>query len=533
MKRTSIGFVFIVAPLVFSTWLTACASMSPEGTEGVAGAADEAIPSSERLEPIEIENWADETFGESLAEHRFSSLAISVTQGDQVILSKGYGYKDWATQELTDPDTSQFRIGSLSKTFLATAIAQLLERGRIKSLDDPVNKYLKRIQVENPFGGDVTIWDLLTHQGGFSRSPVFVPESTGPRPIPLLSADYIAEHIPDIAREPGKISIYCNPCSATLGFMVEDITGQTLENFLKKNVFEPLDMMHTSLTNDPDPGPYMVKQYAFVPGGTPVALSYPAISPYISYAGDINSTAGDMAKWLIAHIKEGRGIGPSILSTKTFELMHARHRGNHPDMSGFGMKFFTYDYNGERVLEHYGSIRFRSMEFLMLDRQIGVFVTMGGGGEPDTQLLGGGAPGLPPITGPVKAQLSHSGVRALVLEYFLGRLPIEGNMVPDLSKYTGLYQYIQADPNAPIIGPGRKVEDSGDGGLVIDQLGVYRPSGPNTFTLDRELPLEAGFRVSNKYVFTISPDGISRMFAHVNAGGFERVEPLASAETKE
>ena len=70
---------------------------------------------------------------------------------------------------------------------------------------------------------------------------------------------------------------------------------------------------------------------------------------------------------------------------------------------------------------------------------------------------------------------------------------------------------------------GRTVEDSGDGGLVIGGLGVYRPSGPHTFTLDGTLPLESGFRDSNKYVFATGPDGVTRMFAHINAGGFERV----------
>jgi CubicO group peptidase (beta-lactamase class C family) len=516
------AFIFGFVCLVLATGPTACSSGPQDSAAGAAPASGSRAP-GDLLNPAQVEGWADETFGKILEEYRVSGLAISVTQGEELILNKGYGYADWVTKAPVDPDTSQFRIGSLSKTFLSTAVAQLLERGQIDSLDDPANKYLERIQLESPSGRDITVWDLLTHQGGLGSSPVFIPETDGPRPLAPLPADFVSANTPDVVREPGTISIYCNPCSATLGFMVEDITGQTLEDVFRENIYAPLDMTHTTLTNDPDPGPNMVTQYAFAPDGPPVALPYPAISAYISYAGDVNSTAGDMAKWLMSHIQEGSGTVPAILSPETFRLMHRRNRGNHPDMSGFGMNFFTYDYNGEPVLEHYGSIRFRSMEFMMLDRKIGVFVTMGGGGEPSDALLADADTTLPPTTGPVERAMSHSGVRALVLEYFLGPLPLHPDPDVDISQYTGLYRNIPTAAGAAPGPGGRTVEDSGDGGLVIGGLGVYRPSGPHTFTLDGILPLEAGFRDSNKYVFATGPDGVTRMFAHVNAGGFERV----------
>lgn len=516
--RSSPVLVFVFVGLLSATWLTAC-DRGPQAGEGVAPAVASIAP-EDRLNPAQVEEWADETFGQILAEHRVSGLAIAVTQGDEVILTKGYGYADWATQRPVDPETSQFRIGSLSKTFLSTAVAQLLERGQIESLDDPANKYLKRIQLESPFGKDITVWDLLTHRGGLGTFPTFLAEDT--RPVPPLPADYIAANTPDAVREPGTISIYCNPCSATLGFMVEDITGQTLEEVLRENIYEPLGMTHTTLTNAPGPGPDVATQYAFVPDGPAVPLPYPAISPYISYAGDVNSTAGDMAKWLIAHIGEGGGAGSAIMSPESFQLMHTRQVGNHPDMSGFGMNFFTYDYNGEPVLEHYGSIRYRSMEFMMLDKKIGVFVTMAGGGEANADLLAAAETIMPTTTGPVEPAVSHSGVRAVVLEHFLGPLPFQTNMDVDLGKYTGVYRSIPAAAAAEPGGRSIMVADSGDGGLVIGGLGVYRPSGPDTFTLDGTLPIEAGFRDSNMYVFAAGPDGTTRMFGHVNAGGLER-----------
>ncbi|MHB1207195.1 MAG: serine hydrolase domain-containing protein [Rhodospirillaceae bacterium] len=454
------------------------------------------------LNAADVEKWSDETFGKILAEHRVSALAIAVTEGDKVVFTKGYGYADWANKTPVNPETTQFRIASLTKTFVGTAVAQLLEAGKIASLDDPVNKYLKRFQLKNATGKDVTIWNLLTHRGGLAMVGVTVAGEDGPdRPTHPLPGDYIAARMSEVVREPGTLSHYCNPCTATLGFMVEDITGQTLQDYMKEHVYTPLGMTHTEITNAAHPGPDVVTQYAFVPDGPPVALPYPVITPAFSYAGDTNSTAVDMSKWLIAHTMEANGPGAKILSAKSFDLMHTRKVGNVPEESGFGMQFFIYDYNGEKVMEHYGSLAFRSMEFFMMNKKIGVFV---------------------PEPGPVEPAMSHSGVRALVLEHFLGKLPLKPDLKLDVAKYVGTYHSIPANPNDKPGGAPMTVVDSGDGGLVIAGVGVYRPSGPDEFTLDGPLPLQAGFRDSNKFKFTIEPNGAMRMWEHINAGGLER-----------
>ena len=515
-----------LAAVAVAVWLagapTACDPRNqppqpPPVTGGIA---------AETLEPTNLERWADEAFGALLEERRISALAVAVTHGDEVVFKKGYGYHDYATRRPVDPDVSQFRIGSLTKTFFGTAIAQLLERGRIASLDDPVNDYLTRIQVANPFGEDeITIRDMVTHQGGMvprgSRSPF---SSVGEeRPQPPLSAAVLEANLPPVVRYPGTFSDYCNACSAVMGFMVEDITGQTLEEYLRENVYEPLGMTHTTLVNSLEaPSSDVVTQYAFTSGEPPVAMRYPSLTPFISYAGDMNSTAGDMARFIRAHALQGAGGTPSLMAQETYEIMHRWDRGNHPDASGFGIQFFRYDYNGEPVIEHYGSIRYRSLEIIMLDEQVGVFVTMAGGGEPNPDDVAATDESLDPVAGPVLAQASHSGVRALVLEHFLGPLPLDESIEADVSRYTGLYHRIPADQTETPAGSGRLVEDSGDGGLIIDGLGPYRPSGPDAFTLDGQLPVEAGFRDSNRYVFAPKSSGSMHMFAHVNAGGFAR-----------
>ncbi len=481
------------------------------------------IPAA-KLQPAAIEKWADEAFGKIVADHRVAGLGITVTQGDKVLLMKGYGYQDWAAKKLFDPRVTQTRIASTTKQFIGVSVAQLLERGKIASLNDPVNKYLKRFQLAKNDGEDVLIWDLLTHRGGFAgngKNLDITPETTKTP----LSADIIKASLPDFWRKRDSVSVYCNICSGVLGFMIEDITGQGLPDYLRDNIYTPLGMTNTALQVDDKMPPNMAVQYAFVENGVAVPLPYPTLSPHLAAAGSNISTTADMSKWLIANITEGGGTGKALLNQKSWDLVHRQYRQSIPGASGFGMHFFTYDYNGERLMEQYGSLQHYSMFFLMPDSKVGIFMTLAGGGapRPNVEVPKNGVK----VEGKVMPQMSHAGMRDLVLSHFLGALPYDKSAKVDLSKYTGSYRDIprqpSTDPNqkAPVM----EVKDSGDGGLIIDGRGTFRPSGPNIFTLDHPLELEAGFGAANRYVFKMDASGkASEIYQHVNAGRFERAQ---------
>ena len=337
------------------------------------------------LKATDIQVWADDVFGRALAEHRFSGLNFAVTQGNDTVFMKGYGYQDVAAGTPMDPCKTQTRIASLTKTFMSISLAILKERGKVDSLDDPVNKYLKRAQLPKNNGEDITIWDLLTHRGGFANTRTVPDDIARKFPIP---PEIIKASMPDYARPRNTVSVYSNFGSSILGFMAEDISGQTLNDFLKQNVYGPLGMTNTEVGLSETPSPNMITQYAYVPGGAAVKLPYPTITLVTPYAGSINSTAEDMSKWIIANIQEGASGTPSakIMKPETWKLMHTRHRGNSDRTSGFGMTFFTYDYNGERVLEHYGSLQHYTLELMCMDSKTGIYVTFAGGGEPDKRL---------------------------------------------------------------------------------------------------------------------------------------------------
>jgi len=521
-KHTARASLHVSAWLVMWMWAAACIGLSTAALAVESGATSDVTGGAPAaLDKQAVEKWSDHLFKRMLDEYRISAGTIAVTQGDDVILTKAYGYSDWRTGEKADA-VSEFRIASLSKTFLATAVAQLLERGLIKTLDDPVNLYLKRLVIA-PFNGKhVTIRDLVTHTGGFGRTGT-IPND--PRPHAPLTVQMIIDTMPPVVREPGTLSIYCNACNGVLGIMVEDLTGELLADYMQTNIFGPLGMQNSYLENTGKPGSRIVTQFAFAPGQAPLALPYPASgSPYTYASGAINSTADDMAKWLISNIQQGNGSGPKLVKPETYQLLHTRQRGNHPQTNGFGMGFFSYPYEGEHVLEHYGSITFRSLQLMLLNRKIGVFISVAGGG-PIKDLKGMISGEAIAVDALVMAAASHSGMRASILEYFLGPLTIPNQEEAyDLSKLIGNYDRIQEDPNvAPAEGAGIQVVLSEDhSGLYIGEYGVYRPISEDTVVLDGTLPLEAGFSVGNRYSFAWNQDGVLQMFPHINAGGYQR-----------
>jgi CubicO group peptidase (beta-lactamase class C family) len=93
--------------------------------------------------------------------------AFVLVKDGEIVLSKGYGYANIEDGTEVDPETTVFRVGSISKLFTATAIMQLHERGQI-NLEDDVNKHLTLFKIEQNYDKPVTIANLLTHTGGFN-----------------------------------------------------------------------------------------------------------------------------------------------------------------------------------------------------------------------------------------------------------------------------------------------------------------------------------------------------------------------------
>jgi CubicO group peptidase (beta-lactamase class C family) len=164
------------------------------------------------------------------------SGSVLIAQGGKVLLSKGYGM---ANLELDVPNIPQtkFRLGSVTKQFTAMAIMQLQERGLL-DVNDPIIKYIP----DYPNGEKITIHHLLTHTSGIPNLtdfPDFLETVTLPSPVEKTIERFKNK---PLDFEPGEKFNYSNSGYVLLGYLIEKISGKSYEDFLKENIFQPLNM---------------------------------------------------------------------------------------------------------------------------------------------------------------------------------------------------------------------------------------------------------------------------------------------------
>lgn len=313
-----------------------------------------------------LEAFLDGLIRKRMERDGIPGAVIAVVRDGKVLLAKGYGYAhvaDVAAKTPVDPESTVFLVGSVAKPVTATAVMQLVERGRLR-LGEDVNRYLKDLQLQPAFPRPVTAAHLLTHTAGLDVSLIgtAAPDPAG---VPTLGR-YLAERLPPRIRPPGEIYSYSNHGYTLLGHLVEEVSGLPFDAYLERNVFRPLGMRRSGFTQPPD----MAVGYE----GSRLA---PRVHPRIVPAAGLATTGTDMARFLIAHL-EGERTG-GILGAATFREMHRQHFTQDPRMPGMAYGFFESFENGQRTLFHGGGIRgYMSGIYLWPEHRLGLFVADNG-----------------------------------------------------------------------------------------------------------------------------------------------------------
>jgi len=184
---------------------------------------------------------------EKMSKTKIPGLAILVLKDGEIAFMKGFGFRS-VEENLPVTEKTLFYIGSVTKSFTAFAIMKLAEQVKI-SLNDPVDKYLDlKLEVD---GVPVTIHHLLTHTSGipalayaealirgyFETSDVWLPIS---KPEDIL--DFIQDYEDWIEAKPGEKFFYLNEGYVLLGLIISKVSNMSYEEFVEKEIFEPLDM---------------------------------------------------------------------------------------------------------------------------------------------------------------------------------------------------------------------------------------------------------------------------------------------------
>ena len=171
-------------------------------------------------DPKELEAFMDGTVNAELKAHHIPGATVAVVKNGQIIFAKGYGYADISKRKAVVANQTLFRIGSVSKLFIWTAVMQLAEQNKL-DLDADVNVYLKDFQIPANYPGPITLKDLMTHTSGFedmaTGGRLFVRNETDIVPM----GEYLKDKMPARVRPPGEVTAYSNYGSALAAYIVE------------------------------------------------------------------------------------------------------------------------------------------------------------------------------------------------------------------------------------------------------------------------------------------------------------------------
>jgi CubicO group peptidase (beta-lactamase class C family) len=288
-----------------------------------------------------------------------------------------------------------FRIGSITKTFTAVAVMQLWERGLV-DLDAPANDYLHayRLVPANGHWRPATVRNLLTHTAGVPewvrpmrmvRTRWFGESFALDEPLPTLAEFYRGAL--RLAVEPGTIWAYTDHGFATLGQIVEDLSGQPLDRYLRENVFEPLGMATSDLLRSDRVKARLARGYTLGSKGAKALTDRQGVT---AAAGSIYSTPRDMARYLTALLGGGSGEGRAILKPQTVAMMFEPHYQPDPRIPGMGLAFWRADLSGHLAVEHQGVVPgFNSQIVLAPNEGVAVMAFTNGSRNASAWLTGG------------------------------------------------------------------------------------------------------------------------------------------------
>lgn len=279
-------------------------------------------------------------------------MSIGILYDQDLIYAKGFGFADVEKKVPVTPQTI-FRIASVTKTFTATAIMQLRDQGRLQ-LDDPIDKYLPWFRIKNkyPEAPRITIRQLITHTSGLPREAAFPywTDNKFPTRTEMIQALETQETI-----FPSETRLkYSNLALTLAGEIIVAITGVSYDEFIKKNILDPLGMTSTTVYF-----PDVQKSRLAVGYSRRLSSGKRNVMPFTNAKGltpsaNMSSTLEDLSRFVSLQFKDGPALGSQILKGSTLREMQRVHWLQPNWQSGWGLGFGVWRQDDKTVVGHGG-----------------------------------------------------------------------------------------------------------------------------------------------------------------------------------
>jgi CubicO group peptidase (beta-lactamase class C family) len=289
-------------------------------------------------------------------------VSVAVVKKDKIVYAQSFGQKDIA---LNTPLTNDclFRIASISKSFSATSIMQLVEAGKL-SLDDDVSTHIG-FRVRNPKFPEtvITLRNLMSHRSSLNDSQgYFSLDVINPAKNPNWTKCYNEYG-------PNKDFMYCNLNYNIIGTIIEKISGERFDQYVKHHILDPLGLyggycvdsldksrFATIYEYRADSAKFFASAGAYAPRSDEIAnyvMGYSA--PIFSPTGGMKISAPDLAKYMVMHMQLGKSNGKKIMSKKSAREMQTMLTANEKENYGLAIDRTDKLIPGKIMTGHTGS----------------------------------------------------------------------------------------------------------------------------------------------------------------------------------
>ena len=350
--RLMVSFVPAVLLMAGSSLVGAGSASAVDVTHG-PGAAESADSSEGSIE---------EFIDSEMPASGVPGLAYAVVAGDEITAVGARGVTKMGGNPKVTLDTP-FVIGSISKSFTALAVMQLVEAGKI-DLDAPVTEYLPDFTMADPDGGAITIRQLLSHTSGMPDPMDWLAEyqDENTRTDEAALGDYVRTLSDDsLTFRPGEEWSYSDTGFDILGDVVAAVSGQTFEDTMQANILTPLGMKDSSyLLSDLDPA-QLAAPHMYDENGNARTLDFYPYSRAHAPSGSFYSSVNDMARLAIANMNQGTLEGTQVLPATAYDKMWAPQAASTwaeafgPQVTNYGLGWWVGEFNGHTVIGNYGA----------------------------------------------------------------------------------------------------------------------------------------------------------------------------------
>lgn len=309
----------------------------------------------------EISNNISGMVNKLIEDGKAKGAVLSVIKNDRIILCKGFGFADEYYNIAADGELTAFRIGSVSKTFVAAAAQILNQQGKL-DMNSDISVYLESDFPKLSY--PVTMHQLLTHTAGFEEliTGIAVLNVSDAEPLAVSVRKYMPEQI----FKPGEVSSYSNYGIALAAYVIESITEVPFAQFCTENIFLPLYMNRTTYEYMHDVA-YVSK--AYLPDGRETAEPYINLYP----EGSAVSTAEDTAKYMmwLLNSKDNR-----ILSEKYKNELFKKQFAMSGELEGTGYVWNRKERNDKIYYDKKGeTLNFYTRIALYPEENAGIFLS--------------------------------------------------------------------------------------------------------------------------------------------------------------